>query len=72
MSKPTLHAFRMGDFYEFFNDEAAVVAIELGLVETSRTIGGKKVPMCGVPVHSANEWFSKLLDRGFHIAEVSK
>lgn len=71
MSKPTLRPKRMGDFYEFFGDEAAVVSVALGLVVTSRTIGGKKVPMCGVPMHAANEWFSKLIDLGFRVVEAA-
>ena len=46
--------FRMGDFYETFDEDAALVARELDLVLTSRPMGkDKRVPMAGVPHHAA-------------------
>src|SRR6185437_14053195 len=45
--------FRLGDFYETFDDDALVVARELEIVLTSREMGrGRRVPLAGVPHHS--------------------
>ena len=47
--------FRLGDFYETFDDDAGVVARELEITLTSRTMGkGLRVPMAGVPAHSVD------------------
>ena len=54
--------FRMGDFYEIFGDDAEEVAPKLELVLTARERGDKnKIPFCGVPHHSARNYWLKLL-----------
>src|SRR2546427_12267677 len=52
----TILFFRMGDFYEMFEDDAQLAARELGLTLTSRNNGGaSEVPLAGVPVKAATE-----------------
>ena len=61
--------FRMGDFYEIFGGDAELVAPLLELVLTSRERGDEqKIPFCGVPHHSAKNYWLRLLKRGFKIA----
>lgn len=59
--------FRMGDFYELFYDDAAVVSRELQLTLTARD-RERKVPMCGVPYHAVEQYLARLLRRGYRIA----
>jgi DNA mismatch repair protein MutS len=57
--------FRMGDFYEMFGDDAKVASGILGIALTSRgQIKGEKIPLAGVPYHSADKYLSKLLKAG--------
>jgi len=61
--------FRMGDFYETFDDDAAVVARELDLVLTSRPQGKSgRVPMAGVPHHAAENYIARLIAKGYKVA----
>ncbi|MGC9042247.1 MAG: DNA mismatch repair protein MutS [Myxococcota bacterium] len=60
--------FRLGDFYEMFFEDAVNVSKLLNLALTSRSRGEDKVPMCGVPHHSAKFYINKLLDMGYKIA----
>jgi len=61
--------FRMGDFYEIFGEDAEEVAPKLDLVLTARERGDKqKIPFCGVPHHSANSYWLKLLSQGYKVA----
>lgn len=60
--------FRLGDFYEMFFEDAVNVSKLLNLTLTSRSRGDEKVPMCGVPHHSAKFYINKLLDMGYKIA----
>ena len=62
--------FRLGDFYELFYEDAQVGAKELGIVLTSRPAGKgrERIPMCGVPYHSANSYISKLISKGYKVA----
>lgn len=61
--------FRLGDFYEMFFQDAIVASKALEIVLTGRDAGAKeKVPMCGVPYHSANVYLEKLVDQGFKVA----
>src|SRR5690606_27556464 len=54
--------FRMGDFYEIFGADALEVAPRLELVLTSRERGdNNRIPFCGVPHHSAKNYWLKLL-----------
>jgi len=56
--------FRLGDFYEMFYEDAQTAAPVLDIALTSR----QKVPMCGVPYHSAQGYLRKLLQRGYKVA----
>ncbi|MCX7943916.1 MAG: DNA mismatch repair protein MutS [Deltaproteobacteria bacterium] len=60
--------FRLGDFYEMFFEDAINVSKLLNLALTSRSRGDEKVPMCGVPHHSAKYYINKLLDMGHKVA----
>ena len=61
--------FRLGDFYEMFNDDAVVAARELGLTLTSRNKGAAdEVPMAGVPYHAAHNYLAKLIAAGHKVA----
>ncbi len=61
--------FRMGDFYEMFNEDAKLAARELGLTLTSRNNGGAAdVPLAGVPVKAAAEYLRRLVELGHRVA----
>jgi len=61
--------FRLGDFYETFDSDAEIVARELQIVLTSRSMGkGNKVPLAGVPYHALDNYLSKLVSRGYKVA----
>jgi len=61
--------FRLGDFYETFDDDAQTVARELEIVLTSRNVAkGVRVPMAGIPHHAAESYLAKLIARGYHVA----
>ena len=60
---------RMGDFYEMFFEDAAAAAAALGIALTHRgTHAGAPIPMCGVPIHAADAYLSRLIRRGFRVA----
>ncbi|MGI6576425.1 MAG: DNA mismatch repair protein MutS [bacterium] len=61
--------FRLGDFYEMFFADAEIAARELEITLTARDAGkGKRMPMCGVPYHAAENYIARLLDKGYKIA----
>ncbi|PYP59917.1 MAG: DNA mismatch repair protein MutS [Gemmatimonadetes bacterium] len=61
--------FRMGDFYEMFEDDAQLAARELGLTLTSRNNGGAaEVPLAGVPVKAATDYLRRLIAQGHRVA----
>ncbi len=60
--------FRLGDFYEMFFEDAAVVSRELGLTLTSRSGDVNKNPMCGVPYHAVDGYLAKLVAKGYRVA----
>ena len=61
--------YRMGDFYELFFDDAPRAAEALDIALTKRgTHEGCTVPMCGVPVHSAESYLERLIRKGFKVA----
>src|SRR5260221_6182932 len=65
----TILFFRMGDFYEMFEDDAKLAARELGLTLTSRNNGGAaEVPLAGVPVKAATEYLRRLMAKGHRVA----
>jgi DNA mismatch repair protein MutS len=61
--------YRMGDFYEMFFDdaEAAAAALDIALTKRGQHLG-KDIPMCGVPVHSAEGYLMSLIRKGFRVA----
>jgi DNA mismatch repair protein MutS len=61
--------FRLGDFYETFDEDARVVANELEIVLTSREMGkGNKVPMAGIPYHALDNYLARLINGGHKVA----
>jgi DNA mismatch repair protein MutS len=64
LPKKTLLFFRLGDFYELFNEDAEIGARLLGITLTRRGT----MPMAGVPYHAATSYINKLLNRGYKIA----
>ncbi|MGG6314586.1 DNA mismatch repair protein MutS [Paenibacillus macerans] len=61
--------FRLGDFYEMFFDDAILAAKELEITLTGRDGGiGEKIPMCGVPYHSADNYIHRLIEKGYKVA----
>ena len=61
--------YRMGDFYELFFDDAAAAAAALDITLTKRGKHlGEDIPMCGVPVHAADTYLSRLIRKGFRVA----
>jgi len=65
----TILFFRMGDFYEMFEDDAKLGARVLGLTLTSRNNGGaSEVPLAGVPVKAATEYLRRLVSAGHRVA----
>ncbi len=61
--------YRMGDFYELFFDDAAIASRCLGIALTKRgKHAGQDIPMCGVPVHAAQDYLHKLIEAGHRVA----
>ncbi len=61
--------FRMGDFYETFDEDAKVVARELEIVLTSREMGrGQRVPLAGIPYHALDGYLARLIKKGYKVA----
>ncbi len=61
--------FRLGDFYETFDEDAKIASRELEIVLTSREMGkGNKVPMAGIPYHAIENYLAKLINRGYKVA----
>jgi len=61
--------FRLGDFYETFDEDAKVASRELDIVLTAREMGkGHKVPMAGIPYHALDNYLAKLINRGYKVA----
>jgi len=63
--KDALLFFRVGDFYELFDEDAKVASKELGIVLTSRD---KKIPMAGVPHHAVYPYIKRLIEKGYRVA----
>lgn len=62
--------FRMGDFYETFDEDAELCARELDITLTKRPFSRNKppVPMAGVPHHALDNYIAKLIEKGYHVA----
>ena len=58
--------FRLGDFYEMFDEDAVVGSRELDLALTTRDRGkpeSEQTPMCGIPYHSAEQYIARLISK---------
>lgn len=65
--------FRMGDFYEMFGEDAVKAAPILGIALTSRSQGSaEKIPLAGVPYHSADRYLARLLANGEKVVVVEQ
>ncbi|MFC1946667.1 DNA mismatch repair protein MutS [Chloroflexota bacterium] len=61
--------FRLGDFYETFDEDATTVSRELDIVLTSREMGkGNRVPLAGIPYHALENYLARLVNRGYKVA----
>lgn len=64
--------YRMGDFYETFDEDAEIAARELDITLTSRPTSpgndNSRIPMAGVPHHALENYISRLIERGYHVA----
>ncbi len=63
-AKDALLFFRLGDFYEAFNEDAVFISKHLNLTLTAR----QSIPMCGVPAHAAETYIDKLVRKGHRVA----
>jgi DNA mismatch repair protein MutS len=69
----TIVFFRLGDFYETFDDDAKLVAQVCDIVLTSRPVGkGQRVPLAGVPYHSVEGYIARLIQAGHKVALVEQ
>ena len=67
--KDEILLFRMGDFYETFDEDAQIISRELEIALTSREMGkGQKVPLAGIPYHALEGYLTRLINRGFRVA----
>ncbi len=65
----TILFFRLGDFYETFDEDAELTARELDIVLTSRPIGkGLRAPLAGIPYHALENYLARLIEKGHHVA----
>lgn len=65
----TIVFFRLGDFYETFDDDAKTTAEALDIVLTSRPVAkGVRVPMAGIPFHAVDNYIGRLIEKGHHVA----
>lgn len=66
--KDAILFFRLGDFYEMFHDDAKIASKVLSLTLTGRGKDDKRIPMCGIPFHAAENYVSKLVEHGYKVA----
>ena len=70
-NKDCILFFRLGDFYEMFDDDARLAARELDLTLTTRDRGkpeSEQTPMCGVPFHAVDSYIARLVSKGYKVA----
>ena len=62
--------FRLGDFYEMFDEDAKIASRELDIALTGRSNGrgDERIPMAGIPYHAVDSYIPKLIERGYHVA----
>ena len=69
----TIVLFRLGDFYETFDEDAKIVAQTCDIVLTSRPVGkNQRVPLAGVPYHAVEGYIAKLIQAGYKVAIVEQ
>src|SRR3989339_277586 len=68
LHKDAILFFRLGDFYEMFNEDAELASRELELTLTGRGKDEKRMPMCGIPYHAAESYIAKLIEKGYKVA----
>ncbi len=69
----TIVLFRLGNFYEAFNDDAKIVCSVCNIVLTGREMGtGNRVPLAGVPYHAVQSYLAKLIQAGHKVAIVEQ
>ncbi len=66
--KDAILFFRLGDFYEMFNEDAELASRELDLTLTGRGKDDNRMPMCGIPYHAAEGYIAKLIEKGYKVA----
>lgn len=67
-NKDIILFYRLGDFYEMFFEDALIVSKELELTLTGKSAGlDERIPMCGVPYHSASVYIDKLIEKGYKV-----
>lgn len=66
--KDAILFFRLGDFYEMFNEDAIVASKVLEITLTGRGHNENRMPMCGIPFHAADTYISRLIDKGYKVA----
>ena len=65
----TILFFRLGDFYETFDQDAEITSRELDIVLTSRQVAkGMRIPMAGIPYHAVENYLARLIEKGYHVA----
>ena len=65
----TILFFRLGDFYETFDEDAEITARELDIVLTSKPVGkGIRAPLAGIPYHAVENYLARLIEKGYHVA----
>jgi len=61
--------YRLGDFYEMFDEDAKIASKELDITLTGRDCGlEERMPMCGIPYHAYESYAQKLIERGYKVA----
>ena len=60
--------FRLGDFYETFDQDAETISRELEIVLTSRPVGKERVPLAGIPHHALDSYLARLIAKGYKVA----
>ena len=69
VNQDSLLFYRMGDFYELFFEDAETASRALGITLTKRgKHQGEDIPMCGVPVHAAEDYLQRLIGLGYRVA----
>ncbi|MBU5625823.1 DNA mismatch repair protein MutS [Oscillibacter sp. MSJ-2] len=72
-NKDSILFFRLGDFYEMFDEDARTASQELDLTLTSRDkdpnkSAEEKIPMCGIPYHASDSYIARLIAKGYKVA----